>query len=1184
MCYTVPGGTIDVAGGNFTLGTYATVTNSGTLSVAEGRTLSVTGGTFNQVGTGLTGGTLSFSSATIDVTGQWFLEAPATLNLNTISVTGTGELVNRSTINAYNVVFDVDLTNEGTLLFYNSQGNQINGAFYNAEGGTLRLRSNTDNTSYRYAYLTIDQGFTNAGLIEATNQYTYNYYDTYDRLWVTNGVLLNAPTGVIEHISPGKHDAFRIYASVDNQGTINVSRDVAVAKTGGTFTSSGTVNVSGGRTLTLSEVAVTDLVGGTLSGGSYNLDGTWKFDGAAITTNAAAIVLSGTGARIIDELNADALALLAANAADGSFTIQNGRNLATAADFANAGQVTVGDSSVLTVNGDYTQTAGATHLAGGTLTVAIDASLVSETGSVTGWVWRNTVDNSAPLTVSLASSDTGEATVPATVVIPQDAVQVQFTITGVDDGVGDGNQTVTITASAAGFNDGVTDATGKWYERVYLSSDTMHDGGDALLGTYEFDGTLSPGQTYGRNVTLTCPYVPGAYYLIVTVDATDAIEEAVEENNTAPAAAATEVSPAYRATVSAEAGQAAAGTPVAMHGLATTTDTHLPAAYKIVTVRVLHAGSRRVLTPAEIAALSGYLSPAAMLSAESGWAVPMAAWEEDMSLEEFGEAMVQAGRIRAACESGDVSYGSELISAEQQAARLSSPKSAEEPDQSSCAHVRLQLDQSAVSTRKIFAATLGMTNNSPTTALENISVLLDIRDGEGAPADDKFIILVPELTGFVLTDTGMLPDDWDPLMDAPIFPTGQLWQLDASSSGLARWVIIPTDEAATEGPTWYTVGGLFSYRINDGDVTKVFTPTSILVMPNAKLDVDYFWQRDVYSDDPFTEEIEPSVPFSLGVMVTNNGAGAAYNFVLESAQPQIIENVKGLLIDFEIIAAAAGNDYAVYASEGLSELAASDYVAAVGSVWDSDAGSATWSSGARDYTSGADRIVSFSQRSAGLDLVAPGADILNLCSCSGLAVKSGTSMAAPMVAAASVLVRQAADQAGVALTPQEILDALLQGAVQVFDGDDEDDNVLNTQRAYARLDVNASLNLLSTAGASAQSAQLPVYITAVQQKLKQAIRWFDSGNIRPTRGGPRPFRFERDLRQLLREHCTPAEARQVRLIMLRGWRSIRRAHWLARRSPATAPRPLSALKSALESSRGIDRDHLDWLWFPDLLA
>jgi hypothetical protein len=189
-----------------------------------------------------------------------------------------------------------------------------------------------------------------------------------------------------------------------------------------------------------------------------------------------------------------------------------------------------------------------------------------------------------------------------------------------------------------------------------------------------------------------------------------------------------------------------------------------------------------------------------------------------------------------------------------------------------------------------------------------------------------------------------------------------------------------------------------------------------------------------------------------------------------------------------------------------------------------------------------------------------------------------------MVAAASVLVRQAADQAGAALTPQEILDALVQGAVQVFDGDDEDDNVLNTYRTYARLDVNASLNLLSTAEVSAEPAQLPVYITAVQQKLKQAVRWFDSGAVRPRRGGPRPFRFERDLRQLLRQHCTRAEARQVRLMLRSGWRGIRRAQRLARRSPATAPRPLSVLKTALESSRRIERDHLDWLWCPDLLA
>lgn len=56
------------------------------------------------------------------------------------------------------------------------------------------------------------------------------------------------------------------------------------------------------------------------------------------------------------------------------------------------------------------------------------------------------------LTISLASSDTTEATVPATVTIPSGASYASFSVTIVDDTEKDGAQMVNITASAAGMN------------------------------------------------------------------------------------------------------------------------------------------------------------------------------------------------------------------------------------------------------------------------------------------------------------------------------------------------------------------------------------------------------------------------------------------------------------------------------------------------------------------------------------------------------------------------------------------------------------------------------------------------------------------------------------------------------------------------------------------------------------
>src|SRR5262249_30739485 len=49
-------------------------------------------------------------------------------------------------------------------------------------------------------------------------------------------------------------------------------------------------------------------------------------------------------------------------------------------------------------------------------------------------------------------------------------------------------------------------------------------------------------------------------------------------------------------------------------------------------------------------------------------------------------------------------------------------------------------------------------------------------------------------------------------------------------------------------------------------------------------------------------------PFYLGLMVTNTGKGTAKDFTITSAQPQIIENEKGLLIDFKIIGTQVGTE------------------------------------------------------------------------------------------------------------------------------------------------------------------------------------------------------------------------------------------------------------------------------------
>src|SRR5207248_2797833 len=126
------------------------------------------------------------------------------------------------------------------------------------------------------------------------------------------------------------------------------------------FNNGGTVGVLSG-TLSLTG-PFGNFANATLTGGGYLVAGTLQFTGAAITTNAAVILLDGPSAQIVDENGQDALANLRNNA--GNFTVQDGRNF-TAGDFSDTGSLTVGVGSTFTVNGTYTETGMLIVLPGG---------------------------------------------------------------------------------------------------------------------------------------------------------------------------------------------------------------------------------------------------------------------------------------------------------------------------------------------------------------------------------------------------------------------------------------------------------------------------------------------------------------------------------------------------------------------------------------------------------------------------------------------------------------------------------------------------------------------------------------------------------------------------------------------------------------------------------------------------
>lgn len=93
------------------------------------------------------------------------------------------------------------------------------------------------------------------------------------------------------------------------------------------------------------------------------------------------------------------------------------------------------------------------------LTMSVSPTSILEGSTATGTVTHNNSSISSPVTVTLSSNDTTEATVAATVTIPAGTNTVNFAVTAINDNTVDGPQSVTITASATSYASGSANLT-----------------------------------------------------------------------------------------------------------------------------------------------------------------------------------------------------------------------------------------------------------------------------------------------------------------------------------------------------------------------------------------------------------------------------------------------------------------------------------------------------------------------------------------------------------------------------------------------------------------------------------------------------------------------------------------------------------------------------------------------------
>ena len=208
-------------------------------------------------------------------------------------------------------------------------------------------------------------------------------------------------------------------------------------------------------------------------------------------------------------------------------------------------------------------------------------------------------------------------------------------------------------------------------------------------------------------------------------------------------------------------------------------------------------------------------------------------------------------------------------------------------ENSVCSKVKLEIEQKMTMTRQAVRGTLTVTNGSTEAAMTDVKLNLVVLDPEGEVAGTRLMTIAPEsLNGF----QGSLD-----------LQSG--WTLGAQETGVAKILFIPTKYAAPDVPVPYTFMGTISYvdPFTGLETTRELEPATLEVRPSPNLDLTYFMQRDIFGDDPLTEEVEPMVPSQFSLLINNKGNGDATNVKMVTQQPKIVENEKGLLVEFEIL-------------------------------------------------------------------------------------------------------------------------------------------------------------------------------------------------------------------------------------------------------------------------------------------
>ena len=197
--------------------------------------------------------------------------------------------------------------------------------------------------------------------------------------------------------------------------------------------------------------------------------------------------------------------------------------------------------------------------------------------------------------------------------------------------------------------------------------------------------------------------------------------------------------------------------------------------------------------------------------------------------------------------------------------------------------VKMQFNQLLTLTRQAFEGTLTIENGSDK-SMDDIMLTLTEKMPNGDLATNKeFEISYTEFTGFSGNkDNGP-------------------WTLGSGQTGVLKVKFIPTKYAAPIAPVEYLFGGNLKFSVDGKERHADLTEQVMTVKPTPELNLDYFLQRDVISDDAITKDIiEPAEEAEFAVLIRNIGYGDAENLKMVTAQPEMVDNEESLFLQYSI--------------------------------------------------------------------------------------------------------------------------------------------------------------------------------------------------------------------------------------------------------------------------------------------